>query len=290
MDIVMTKIEETPVFILCGGLGTRIKEETEFKPKPMVPIGNHPILWHIMRLYRRHGFRKFVLCTGFRSEVIKDYFLNYASWNSDFTVDLKTNHLTVHSIDHGEDWEVTVAYTGDETMTGARIAKAAEKYIGKAEHAAVTYGDGLTNANLKQEFEFHLKHGKVGTLLGVNPPSRFGEILLEGNEVCNFSEKPDFKEKWINGGFFFFKTEFFKHYLTQDDDCILERHPLIKLAEDGQLNLYKHLGFWACMDTQRDRDYLNQLWAAGQAPWTVPLDLIPLNEMQKTTAGYGKNV
>jgi len=263
----MQHIAQTPVFILCGGLGTRIKEETEFKPKPMVPIGHHPILWHIMRSYRRCGFRKFILCTGFKSEVIKTYFLNYASMNSDFTVDLKTNHLTVHSIDHDEDWDVTVAYTGENTMTGGRLAIAAEKYLGDAEHAAVTYGDGLTNANLKAVFEFHLEHGKLGSVLGVNPPSRFGEIRLSGNDVIEFSEKPEFTEKWINGGFFFFKRNFFTHYLSKHEGCVLEKNPLVKLAEDRQLNMYKHAGFWACMDTQRDRDHLNQLWASGQAPW-----------------------
>lgn len=285
----MIKIEQIPVFILCGGLGTRIKEETEFKPKPMVPIGNHPVLWHIMHLYRRHGFRKFVLCTGFKSEVIKDYFLNYASLNSDFTVDLKTNHLTVHSIDHGEDWEVTVAYTGDKTMTGGRIAIAAEKYLRDSKYAAVTYGDGLSNANLRQELEFHLSHGKMGTLLGVNPPSRFGEILLQGNEVVEFSEKPEFKENWINGGFFFFNQEFFSRYLSKDEDCVLERTPLVQLAQDGQLNLYKHTGFWACMDTQRDRDYLNQLWTTGQAPWALPVDTISLNEIKREIQ-HAKNI
>ncbi len=263
----MQQIAQTPVFILCGGLGTRIKEETEFKPKPMVPIGNHPILWHIMHIYRRYGFRKFILCTGFRSEVIKSYFLNYASMNSDFTVDLKSNNLTVHSIDHEEDWEVTVAYTGEHTMTGGRVAIAAEKYLGNAEHAAVTYGDGVCNVNLRQQFDFHLSHGKIGTVLGVNPPSRFGEIRLEGDEVKEFAEKPEFTENWINGGFFFFKRDFFQRYLTKDVQCVLEKTPLVKLAQDGQLNLYKHQGFWACMDTQRDRDMLNQLWAAGQAPW-----------------------
>lgn len=273
----MIKIDQIPVFILCGGLGTRLKEETEFKPKPMVPIGNYPVVWHIMHIYRRHGFRKFVLCAGFKSEVIKDYFLNYASLNSDFTVDLKTNHLTVHSIDHGEDWEVTVAYTGDKTMTGGRIAIAAEKYLKNSEYAAVTYGDGLTNANLKQEFDFHVKHGKLGTLLGVNPPSRFGEIVLNGDDVVEFSEKPEFKEKWINGGYFFFRKEFFTRYLSKDENCVLERTPLVRLAQDGELNLYKHSGFWACMDTQRDRDSLNQLWSSGQAPWTLPIEPISLN-------------
>jgi glucose-1-phosphate cytidylyltransferase len=277
----MQKIEETPVFILCGGLGTRLKEETEFKPKPMVPIGNYPILWHIMHLYRRHGFRKFVLCTGFKSEVIKAYFLNYSSMNSDFTVDLKSNNLTVHSIDHEEDWEVTVAYTGEDTMTGGRIAIAAEKYLGNVQHAAVTYGDGVTNANLKEEFDFHLSHGKIGTVLGVNPPSRFGEIQLAGDEVMQFAEKPEFKEKWINGGFFFFKKEFFKKYLEANQECVLEKTPLVKLASDGQLNLYKHRGFWACMDTQRDRTQLDELWESGKAPWMAPADFVNLKDKTK---------
>lgn len=278
----MQQIAHTPVFILCGGLGTRLKEETEFRPKPMVPVGNHPILWHIMHFYRRHGFRKFILCLGFKSDVIKSYFLNYTSLNSDITVDLKSNHLTVHSIDHEEDWEVTLAYTGEETMTGGRIARAAEKYLGNAEHAAVTYGDGLTNVNLKKEFEFHLAHGKTGTILGVNPPSRFGELCLSGEDVLEFSEKPDFKEKWINGGYFFFKKDFFSHYLSKDTSCVLEKAPLVKLAQDGELKVHKHHGFWACMDTQRDRDYLNQLWANGQAPWAPHFDLIdPYEQTEK---------
>lgn len=265
----MDHVQKTPVFILCGGLGTRIKEETDFRPKPMVPIGKHPILWHIMHLYRRFGFKNFVLCTGFKSEVIKSYFLNYSSLNSDFTVDLKTNHLTMHSTHHDEDWQVTIAFTGEETMTGARIAIAAEKYLGDAEHAAVTYGDGLTNANLEHEFQFHKAHGKIGTLLGVNPPSRFGEICLQDDTVIEFNEKPEFKEKWINGGFFFFKRAFFESYLSKKSECVLEKAPLAKLARDKELCLYKHNGFWACMDTQRDRDELNALWNTGKAPWIM---------------------
>lgn len=259
---------QTPVFILCGGLGTRLKEETEFRPKPMVPIGNHPILWHIMRLYSQQGFRKFILCLGFKAEVIKSYFLNYTSMNSDFTVELANNAVTLHSVDHDEDWEVTLAYTGEQTMTGARIARAASRYLGNAEHAAVTYGDGLTNANLLSEFHFHQSHGKIGTVLGVNPPSRFGEIKLQADTVVDFAEKPEFKSNWINGGFFFFRKEFFHQYLSLEEECVLEKEPLVKLAQDRQLNLYKHPGFWACMDTQRDRDHLNQLWAKGDAPWT----------------------
>lgn len=283
----MKNFSDIPVFILCGGLGTRIKEETEFKPKPMVPIGNKPILWHIMHMYRQHGFRKFILCTGFRSDVIKSYFLNYASMNSDFTVDLKSNNLIVNSIDHEEDWEVTVAYTGELTMTGARLAIAAEKYLGNAEHAAVTYGDGLTNANLKSEFEFHLNHNKIGTVLGVNPPSRFGEIRLDGDNVKEFAEKPAFTDNWINGGFFFFKKDFFKNYLSKDEDCVLEKKPLVSLAEDGELNLYKHRDFWACMDTQRDRDQLNELWSTGRAPWLSPFSSITTDNFSKYTTQKG---
>lgn len=262
-------IAKTPVFILCGGMGTRIKEETEFRPKPMVPIGNFPILWHIMCTYRSYGFRKFILCTGFKSEVIKSYFLNYTSLNSDFTIDLKSNNLKINSIDHEEDWEVTVAYTGEHNMTGSRIALAASRYLGDAEVAAVTYGDGLTDANLEEEFAFHQEHGQIGTILGVNPPSRFGEMLISGDKVVNFIEKPEFKEKWINGGYFFFNREFFENYLSADESCVLEKTPLVKLTNDKQLNVYKHSGFWACMDTQRDRDNLNELWASGNAPWKV---------------------
>ncbi len=265
---------ETPVFILCGGLGTRIKEETEFRPKPMVPIGGYPILWHIMHLYSRHGFKNFILCTGFRSEVIKEYFLNYSSMHSDFTVDLKNNNLSIHSTHHEEDWKVTVAYTGEETMTGARLAIATERYLGNAQHAAVTYGDGLCNVDLKSEFDFHLSHNKIGTILGVNPPSRFGEIRLAGNVVTEFSEKPEFKEKWINGGFFFFQRKFFSDYLVKSEECILEKAPLVELAKDGELNLYKHSGFWACMDTVRDRNELENLWSSGKAPWASPLPFV----------------
>ena len=257
---------DIPVFILCGGLGTRLKEETEFRPKPMVPVGNHPILWHIMRTYSRQGFKKFVLCLGFKSEVIKSYFLNYSSMNSDFTVDLQSNEVTVHSVDHDQDWSVTLAYTGELTMTGARVARAAERYLGEAEHFAVTYGDGLTNADLRTELEFHLSEGRTGTVLGVNPPSRFGEFKLDGNKVIEFAEKPEFKEKWINGGYFFFRRNFVD-YLSTDESCVLEQEPLAKLAQDKELSVFKHDGFWQCMDTQRDRDYLNKIWNSGNAPW-----------------------
>ncbi len=257
---------EIPVFILCGGLGTRLREQTEFRPKPMVQVGNHPILWHIMRTYSAYGFRRFVLCTGYRSEVIKTYFLNYSSMNSDFTVNLRSNDVRVHSVDHSDDWEVTLAYTGEETMTGGRIAKAAARYLGDAQHFAVTYGDGLTNVNLRDEFDFHLSHAGIGTVLGVNPPSRFGEFKLDGPRVIEFAEKPEFKANWINGGYFFFRREFLE-YLSRDISCVLEQEPLSRLARDGKLQVFRHEGFWQCMDTQRDCDSLNELWKSRKAPW-----------------------
>jgi glucose-1-phosphate cytidylyltransferase len=259
---------EVPVFILCGGLGTRLREETEVRPKPMVPIGNHPILWHIMRSYSHFGFKKFVLCLGYKAEVIKSYFLNYPTLNSDFTIDLKTNDVRVHKIGHEQDWDVTLADTGALTMTGARVARAAAKYLGGAAHLAVTYGDGVTDANLLEEFQFHLKHGKIGTVLGVNPPSRFGELKLERDQVVEFAEKPDFQDNWINGGYFFFKREIL-NYLSEDEGCVLEREPLVRLAVDRELSICKHRGFWYAMDTQRDREYLDEVWKTGNAPWSV---------------------
>ncbi|MEN8150983.1 MAG: glucose-1-phosphate cytidylyltransferase [Planctomycetota bacterium] len=268
--MVLSESSNTPVFLLCGGLGTRLREETEVRPKPMVPVGNHPILWHIMRTYAHHGFKRFVLCLGYKAEVIKEYFLNYASMNSDFTVELQTNNMTVHSIDHEQDWQVTLAYTGELTMTGGRVARAARRYLGDAENFAVSYGDGVTNADLASEFGFHLREGKVGTVLGVNPPSRFGELKTSGNEVVKFDEKPEFQDSWINGGYFFFRREFLD-YVQEDEDCVLEQSPLVRLADDQQLAMYRHDGFWACMDTQRDRDQLNAMWAAGEAPWAVEM-------------------
>jgi glucose-1-phosphate cytidylyltransferase len=259
---------EVPVFVLCGGLGTRFREETEALPKPMITIGNRPILWHIMRKYSRHGFKRFVLCLGYKAEIIKSFFLNYASMNSDSTVELMTNNVTVHSVDHDEDWQVTLADTGALTMTGARIAKAARKYLGNAQHFAVTYGDGLTDANLADEFEFHVREGRVGTVLGVNPPSRFGELRVDGPRVAEFSEKPDFQDQWINGGFFFFSRKFVD-FLSEDESLVLERQPLVGLARLGQLSMYRHRGFWACMDTQRDKESLERIWASGAIPWAA---------------------
>lgn len=261
----MRNVENTPVFILAGGLGTRLKEHTEFRPKPMVDVGNRPILWHIMRWYGRFGFKRFIICTGFRSEVIKEYFLNYHAMNCDFTVELLTHDVHYHKTNHSENWEVTVAYTGERAMTGARIARASA-YLGNAEHFAVTYGDGLCNVDLARELEFHVAHGSVGTVLGINPPSRFGELRTNSNRVVEFAEKPELRGSWINGGYFFFRREFLD-FLTDEDDCVLEHEPLSRLAHDGELHVFRHSGFWACMDTQRDKEYLEELWKGGDAPW-----------------------
>ncbi|TWT44057.1 Glucose-1-phosphate cytidylyltransferase [Phycisphaerae bacterium RAS1] len=263
----MIQPRDVPVFVLCGGLGTRIREETELRPKPMVPIGNYPILWHIMRKYSRHGFKRFVLCLGYKAEVIKQYFLSYDSMNSDFTVHLKSHEVKVHSVDHEHDWEVTLAYTGEATMTGARVARAAARYLGDAPILAVTYGDGLTDADLAAELQFHAQQNRIGTVLGVNPPSRFGELRAASEQVLEFDEKPEFHDKWINGGYFFFNRVFLK-YLSSEESCVLEQAPLAQLSRDGQLSLYRHRGYWACMDTQRDREQLEKVWASGAAPWT----------------------
>jgi glucose-1-phosphate cytidylyltransferase len=261
-----TDFSDVPVLVLCGGLGTRLREETEHRPKPMVPVGDRPILWHIMHWYASFGFKRFVLCLGYKADVIKAYFLHYASMNSDFTVDLASHDTIVHGRDEHLDWQITLTDTGTDSMTGSRVARAADEFLGGAEHMAVTYGDGLTDVDLASEFRAHLQHGRIGTVLGVNPPSRFGELKLEGDRVLEFDEKPEFGQTWINGGYFFFKREFLP-YLSRDEDCVLEREPLVRLAQDGELNVYRHPGFWACMDTQRDRDQLEALWASGKAPW-----------------------
>jgi glucose-1-phosphate cytidylyltransferase len=266
----MTGPAEVPVFILAGGLGTRLKEHTEFRPKPMVDVGNRPILWHIMRCYAAYGFKRFIVCAGFKSEVIKDYFLNYDAMNSDFTVSLRNHDVRYHGTYHDDDWEVTVAYTGETAMTGARVGRAAAKYLGSREHFAVTYGDGLCDANFEEEFNVHIGSNRIGTVLAVNPPTRFGELRTEdeGSVVSSFMEKPELRQSWINGGYFIFRRDFMK-YLSADENCVLEREPLSRLTADRQLGVFHHSGFWACMDTQRDKEYLDELWRSGQAPWTA---------------------
>ena len=254
------------VVILCGGRGTRMEEETEFRPKPLVEIGGRPILWHIMKTYAYYGFDDFILCLGYKGRMIKEYFLNYEMMNSDFTLTLGSNHIKIYNRSDEKNWKITFADTGETAQTGARI-KRIEKYINE-ELFMLTYGDGLSDINIRKLLEFHKSHGKIGTISGVHPSSRFGELVVSGNEVVKFGEKPQVKEGFVNGGFFVFHRKFF-NYLREDDDCFLEKEPLENLAKDGQLEAYLHTGFWQCMDTRRERDILNNLWNSGKAPWKV---------------------
>ena len=253
------------VMILCGGLGTRLREETEVKPKPMVEIGGRPILWHVMKGYAAQGFNEFVLCLGYKGERIKEYFLNYEAMNSDFTVGLGAPQKIDFHRRHAEsDWKVTLAETGATAMTGARVARAARYLDGDT--FMLTYGDGVADVDLKALLAYHRSHGKLATVTGVRPPSRFGELITSGSEVREFSEKPLMAAGHINGGFFVMHRDFLK-YLDHADDCILEKAPLEKCARDGQLRMFAHEGYWQCMDTFRDMQLLQKEWESGRAPW-----------------------
>lgn len=253
------------VVILCGGRGTRFREETEHKPKPMIEIGGRPIVWHIMKHYARYGHREFVLCLGYKGHIIKDYFLNYEAMGSDVTVTLgKGASVELHGRRHDEDWKVTLADTGLDTLTGGRV-KRVQAYVGD-EPFFLTYGDGVSDVDLDALQAFHRGSGVIGTVTGVAPPGRFGELALSGDKVTSFTEKPEVAAGVINGGFFLFEPKFFD-YLSADESCILERAPLEKLSQDHQLNVYKHPGFWQCIDTFRDYELVTGLWASGKAPW-----------------------
>lgn len=255
------------VVILCGGLGTRLREETEFKPKPMVNIGKRPILWHIMKIYSHFGFNEFILCLGYKGEMIREYFFNYELLNSDFTIEFgDSKSIEVHGNHSETGWKVTLADTGESTLKGARLKKI-EKYI-DGDNFMVTYGDGVSNIDIGALLSYHKSHGKMATVTGVNPASRFGELKVKGDNVIRFTEKKDIGSVRVSGGFFVFNREIFD-YLNFDDSCDLEIGPLEKLADEGQLMVYKHKGFWACMDTLRDVDYLNNLWRQNIAEWKV---------------------
>ena len=258
--------ESIPIFILCGGLGTRLGSAAGNRPKPLVEIGDQPIVTHIMRSYRRFGFRRFVLCTGHRHEAVSSYFLDYPGIANDFTIDLATREIWYHQSSGAPDWQVTVAHTGQRAMTGARIARAAARHRGEAAHFGVTYGDGLPDADLGEEFLFNLGHDRLGTALAVNPPSQFGCFDIDAGDVRGFLEKPRTEAAWINGGFLFFRRNFLD-YLSGDDGCVLEREPLQRLAREGGLKLYSHQGFWSCIDTASDRDRVAALCEAGSTPW-----------------------
>jgi len=254
------------VVILCGGLGTRLREETEFRPKPMVEIGSRPILWHIMKIYAHSGFRDFVLCLGYRGNTIKEYFLNYEAMNNDFTISLGRNSRIEYRNDHREqDFQVTLADTGLNTMTGGRVKRIA-KYIDE-DQFMLTYGDGVGNVDMTALLDFHRKHGKLATVTTINPSSRFG--MIESNSigrVVQFEEKPRTSAR-ASAGFFVLDRRVLDY--IDDDNCIFEKEPLERLANEGQLMAYQHNGFFYAMDTYREYEYLNQLWNANQAPWKV---------------------
>jgi glucose-1-phosphate cytidylyltransferase len=254
------------VVILCGGMGTRLREETEYRPKPMVEIGGRPILWHIMKIYAHYGFNEFILCLGYKGWMIKEYFLNYAMMHGDFTVEIgNKNNIEFHNDQSEEGWKVTLAETGLDAMTGSRV-KQIEKYIDE-DIFMLTYGDGVADISIPDLLAFHHQHGKIGTVTGVCPPSKFGELFVKDKCVAGFMEKPQTSVSLINGGFFVFDKLIFE-YLNDNDSCVLEREPLERLANEKELMLYTHTGFWQCMDTYRDFQYLNHLWEQ-QSPWRI---------------------
>jgi len=254
------------VVILCGGLGTRLREETEFRPKPMVPIGGRPILWHIMKIYAHYGHKEFILCLGYKGEVIKDYFRNY-HWNmSDVTLKLgRKPQITYHNEHAEEDWSVTLLDTGQETQTGGRLKRALAHI--DSDTFLFTYGDGVTNSNINKTVEFHRKHGALATVTAVKPSGRFGELAMDGQTITGFHEKPEKEAGFVSGGFFVFNKRI-GDYL--EDDCTaLEQRPLERLTQERQLKAYCHDGFWQCMDTFREQELLNKMWNTGKAPWKV---------------------
>ncbi|EMY12448.1 glucose-1-phosphate cytidylyltransferase [Leptospira weilii str. Ecochallenge] len=249
--------------ILCGGLGTRLSEETTIKPKPMVEIAGKPILWHIMKSYEKFGYTDFILALGYKGEVIKDYFINYHAHMSDLSIELKNGKIS-YSNPTAEDWRVTLSDTGPLTMTGGRLLRLKDQ-LKDSGTFMLTYGDGLSNIDIESLVKFHKSHGKLATITAVRPPVRFGELSIIDNQVKQFQEKPQAGEGWINGGFFVLEPGMIEY--IHDDSIMLERTPLEKIAQDGQLMAYHHDGFWQCMDTIRDKQTLEELWSQGKAPW-----------------------
>ena len=250
--------------ILAGGLGTRLSEETVQKPKPMVHVGGRPILWHIMKIYSFHGVNDFIICAGYRSYVIKEYFANYFLHMSDVTFDMEQNSVEVHK-KRSEPWRVTIVDTGEETMTGGRL-KRVQNYIND-EPFCFTYGDGVGDVDIKKTIKIHNETGRKATMTAVQPPGRYGALSIEGDIVTQFQEKPEGDGAWINGGFFVLNTGVLKY--VKDDMTLWEQEPMRNLARDGELTAYEHHGFWQPMDTLREKQLLEELWASGKAPWKV---------------------
>jgi glucose-1-phosphate cytidylyltransferase len=252
--------------ILCGGKGTRIRDVSDAVPKPMLNIGNRPILWHIMKCFANHQISDFVLCLGYKGWLIKEFFLNYRAMTSDLTVALGASASVTFHESTRDDWRVTLAETGEETMTGGRVA-AVKRHLADDDLFLLTYGDGVSDVDIGKLVAFHKAHGKVATLTAVRPPSRFGELTVEDRQITHFSEKPRATGGLINGGYFVCDGRRIWDYLGEDPATVLEREPLQKLAREGQLMAYEHLGFWEPMDTYREYLLLNELWARGEAPW-----------------------
>ncbi len=250
------------VVILAGGYGTRLSEYTDSIPKPMVNIGEFPIIWHIMKRYAQFGHKNFYLALGYKADVVKKYFLNYTSLNSDFSVDLSSGKITYHQKEN-IDWMVTMIQTGLNSMTGGRL-KRLKRYIGN-ETFMLTYGDGVSDIDLDKLLSFHRNHKKMVSITAVRPNARFGELEIEDQKVISFKEKPQTEQGWVNGGYFIVEPEFID--LIEDDSTILEKDPLEKVAKIGQLMAYRHEGFWQCMDTKRDKDHLDKLWLSKKSPW-----------------------
>lgn len=261
---------DIPVVILCGGQGTRLREETGYRPKPMVEIGPQPILWHIMKIYRAHGLRRFLLCLGYKGWEIKQFFLRYREMHADFTIDMARGDdggIEFHNEIGHEDWKVTCAETGADSATGARLWRVRRhlEAIG-AETFCFTYGDAVGDVDIDALLEFHWKEGRIGTVTGVHPTSRYGEMKAEGGKVLEFDEKPTHAEGVVSGGFFVFERRIFD-YLDDDPQLFFEQRPLRNLARDGELSVYLHEGFWHPMDTYRDYLHLNEMWKRGETPW-----------------------
>jgi glucose-1-phosphate cytidylyltransferase len=253
------------VVTLAGGFGTRISEETHLKPKPMIEVGGKPILWHILKIYSHYGIHDFIICCGYKGYVIKEYFANYFLHTSDVTFDMSDNSMSVHSR-KAEPWKVTLVDTGESTLTGGRLARV-RQYLDEDEPFCFTYGDGVADVNIGELLSYHAREGRKATLTAVQPPGRFGTLAFERGRVMRFEEKPQGDGYWINGGFFVLDPSVID--LVDGDRCTWEQEPLQTLAEVGQLSAYHHEGFWQSMDTLRDKNLLEDLWQAGQAPWKV---------------------